>query len=46
MAALNPGSEFVGVDFYPEHIAHGRTLAAKQILLMLVLSRPILWIYL
>ena len=29
MAALNPCSEFVGVDFYPEHIAHGKALASK-----------------
>ena len=29
MAALNPDSEFVGVDFYPEHIAHARSLASK-----------------
>ena len=29
MAALNPSSEFVGIDFYPEHIAHARSLASK-----------------
>ena len=29
IAALNPNSEFVGVDFYPEHIAHARGLAHK-----------------
>jgi len=28
MAALHPNAEFVGVDFLPEHIAHGRSLAA------------------
>jgi len=28
MAALHPDSEFVGVDFMPEHIAHGRQLAS------------------
>lgn len=27
LAALHPGSEFVGIDFMPEHIAHGRALA-------------------
>jgi SAM-dependent methyltransferase len=27
MAALHPDSEFVGIDFMPEHIAHGRQLA-------------------
>lgn len=29
MAALNPSCEFVGIDFYPEHIAHGKALASK-----------------
>ena len=28
MAALHPDSEFVGVDFMPEHVAHGRQLAS------------------
>ena len=28
-AAANPDSEFVGVDFMPEHIAHARQLAAQ-----------------
>jgi SAM-dependent methyltransferase len=27
MAAMHPDSEFVGIDFMPEHIAHGRQLA-------------------
>jgi SAM-dependent methyltransferase len=29
MAALHPDSEFVGVDFMPEHIAHANNLASK-----------------
>ena len=30
VAAINhPDSEFVGIDFMPEHIAHGRALAAR-----------------
>jgi len=29
MAAIHPESEFVGIDFMPEHIAHGRYLAAQ-----------------
>lgn len=28
MAALHPQAHFIGVDFLPEHIAHGRSLAA------------------
>lgn len=28
-AACHPDSEFVGIDFMPEHIAHGRRLAAE-----------------
>ncbi|MDB2425777.1 class I SAM-dependent methyltransferase [Litoricolaceae bacterium] len=27
LAALHPNSDFVGIDFMPEHIAHGRYLA-------------------
>jgi SAM-dependent methyltransferase len=27
LAAANPGAEFVGVDFQPEHIAHSQSLA-------------------
>ena len=29
LAALYPSAEFVGVDFMPEHIAHGRQLAEQ-----------------
>jgi SAM-dependent methyltransferase len=29
MAAAHPDSEFVGLDFLPEHIAHARDLAAR-----------------
>lgn len=29
MAALHPDAQFVGVDFIPEHIAHGRDLAKR-----------------
>jgi SAM-dependent methyltransferase len=29
MAAANPNSEFVGIDFLPEHIAHARSLASQ-----------------
>ena len=29
IAALHPQSEFIGVDFYPEHICHARRLAQK-----------------
>ena len=29
LAALHPTAEFVGVDFMPEHIAHGRQLAQQ-----------------
>jgi len=32
MAALHPDSEFVGIDFMPEHVAHGRQLAAAAAL--------------
>jgi len=28
LAAANPGGEFVGIDFMPEHVAHARGLAA------------------
>lgn len=28
-AALHPDSEFVGIDFMPDHIAHGRRLAER-----------------
>lgn len=30
LAACCPGSQFVGVDFNPEHIAHARSLAAES----------------
>lgn len=29
LAACHPDSEFVGIDFMPEHVAHGRQLAAQ-----------------
>lgn len=29
LAAAHPESEFVGIDFMPEHIAHGRSLAKQ-----------------
>jgi SAM-dependent methyltransferase len=29
LAAANPQAEFVGVDFLPDHVAHGRALAAR-----------------
>jgi SAM-dependent methyltransferase len=29
LAAANPQAEFVGIDFQPEHIAHGQELAAS-----------------
>ena len=28
-AALHPGRDFVGIDFHPAHIAHGRALAER-----------------
>lgn len=28
-AAIHPDSEFVGIDFMPDHIAHGRRMAAR-----------------